>query len=154
MGCDEVRTLELDEKEDPQNDQFGSKKNVCLKKYTGQLDLQSDNNFKDSIISNMEELEDKLRQYIPTKIKKDDSDVPTFNVGDDILTKSVAIDFSKCYLLAIHGVNQVLRVEEENGNYLIYHDNQPASKNKYFALIVKQIGINPNIFYATPKQMI
>ena len=153
MGCDEVKTLEIEDKEHiPKNDDSFGKKNLCIKMYSGQL--QSDNDFVDSVIKNQEELEDKLRSYIPTKIKKDDSDVPVFNTRDDILTKSVNINFNENYLIAINGINRVLRVEEENGNYLIFHDEQPAEKNKYIALIVLQIGPQPEIFYKTPKNMI
>ena len=152
MGCDEIKTLEIEDKEPiPKNDDSFGKKNLCIKMYSGQLQLNHD--FVDSVIKNQEELEDKLRSYIPTKIKKDDSDVPVFNTRDDILTKSVNINFNECYLIAINGVNRVLRVEEENGNYLIIHDDQPAEKNKYIALVVFQIGSQPEIFYKTPKKM-
>ena len=153
MGCDEIKTLEIEDKEPiPKSDDPFGKKNLCLKMYSGQI--QPNNDFVDSVIKNQEELEDKLRSYIPTKIKKDDSDVPVFNTRDDILTKSVNINFNEYYLIAINGVNRVLRVEEENGNYLIFHDEQPAEKNKYIALIVLQIGPQPEIFYKTPKNMI
>ena len=148
MGCDEVRTLEIDEVEE--NGQLSKKKNLCVKMLTGHL--QKDTNFTDSLIRNQEELEENLRSFIPTKIIKDDSNVPTFNIKDDILTKSAIINFSEYYLIAINGVNRVLRVEEENGNYLIIHDNQPGYKNKYIALIVIKIGESPNFFYESPKK--
>ena len=45
-----------------------------------------------------------------------------------------------------------MRVEEENGNYLIVHDNQPGYKNKYIALVVIKIGDSPNFFYESPKK--
>ena len=44
-----------------------------------------------------------------------------------------------------------MRVDEENGNYLIVHDHQSGKKNKYIALIVTQIGENPSLFYDSPK---
>ena len=146
MGCDEVRTQEFYDQ--AQNDNKDPKKrNLCIKMYSGVL--QSDTDFSDTLIKNQNELEDKLRSLIPTKIMKDD--VPTFNTRDDILTKSANINFDNYYVIAINGVNQVLRVDEENGNYLIYHDNQPGNKNKYIALVVSQIGVDPQFFYASPK---
>ena len=151
MGCDQINTLEIEDKEPlPKTDISSGKKNLCIKMYSGHL--QSDNNFEDSVIKSLEELEDKLRSFIPTKIRKDGSDIPTFNTKDDILTKSVKINFNDYYLIAINGVNRVLKVEEENGNYLIYHDNQPGEKDKYVALVVSQIGSDPEIFYDTPKK--
>ena len=114
--------------------------------------LQKDINFTDSLITNQEELEDNLRSFIPTKIIKDDSNIPTFNTKDDILTKSANINFNENFVIAINGVNRVLRVEEENGNYLIVHDNQPGYKNKYIALVVIKIGDSPNFFYESPKK--
>ena len=147
MGCDEVRTLEIED--DPEN-KFSKKKNICVKMLTGFL--QKDINFTDSLITNQEELEDNLRSFIPTKIIKDDSNIPTFNTKDDILTKSANINFNENFVIAINGVNRVLRVEEENGNYLIVHDNQPGYKNKYIALVVIKIGDSPNFFYESPKK--
>ena len=147
MGCDEVRTLEIED--DPEN-KFSKKKNLCVKMLTGFL--QKDINFTDSLITNQEELEDNLRSFIPTKIIKDDSNIPTFNTKDDILTKSANINFNENFVIAINGVNRVFRVEEENGNYLIVHDNQPGYKNKYIALVVIKIGDSPNFFYESPKK--
>ena len=147
MGCDEVRTLEIED--DPENNS-PKKKNLCVKMLTGFL--QKDINFTDSLITNQEELEDNLRSFIPTKIIKDDSNIPTFNTKDDILTKSANINFNKNYVIAINGVNRVLRVEEDNGNYLIIHDNQPGYKNKYIALVVIKIGDSPNFFYESQKK--
>ena len=148
MGCDEVRTIDIEG--DQENNQFSKKKNLCVKMLTGFL--QKDTNFTDSLITNQEELEENLRSLIPTKIIKDDSNVPTFNIKDDILTKSANINFNENYLIAINGVNRVLRVEEENGNYLIIHDNQAGYKNKYIALVVIKIGESPNFFYESPKK--
>ena len=124
MGCDELKTLEIEnEEQNPSNDKFSRKTNLWVKMYT--IYLQTDNNFVDSCIKSQEELEDKLHSYISTKIKKNDSDVPYFNTKDDIWTKYANINFNEYYLLAINGVNRVLRVEEDNGNYLIFHDIQP-----------------------------
>ena len=148
MGCDEIRTLELDNDQD--NIEGNTHKNLCSKILSGLL--QIDSNFHDTIIKNQEELDDKLRYYIPTKIKKDNSDSLSHNLGDLILTKSHQIDFTKNYLIAINGVNEVLRVEEDNGNYLIFHDKKPGYKNKYMALVVERLPINPGFNFATPKK--
>ena len=150
MGCDEVRTLENDPEDEQESNKLGRPKNLCVKIFTGLL--QSDANFTDTLITNQNELDDKLRYYIPTKIKKENSDQLSHNLGDLILTKSHDINFSKYYLIAINGVNQVLRVEEENGNYLIVHDDQPGYKNKYIALVVEKLGPNPSFFYASSKK--
>ena len=154
MGCDEINTLEEYEdnkfEENKEDNQFPRAKNLCVKMFTGVL--QKDINFTDSLIKNHEELDEKLRSFIPTKIIKDNSDTPTFNTRDDILTKSHNINFDQYYLIALNGVNRVIRVEEENGNYLIFHDNQPGYKHKYIALVVTQIGDNPTFFYQSPKK--
>ena len=152
MGCDEINTLELGDNNTPNNyesQENPKKNNLCLKMIEGVL--IEDHDFEDCIIKDQEELEDKLRSYIPTKITDKESNKPILNTKDDILTKSTLIDFSKYYLIAINGVNRVLRVDEENGNYLIVHDHQPAKKNKYIALVVTQIGENPSLFYDSPK---
>ncbi len=148
MGCDEIRTFESENEQD--NNEANIHKNLCSKILSGLL--LSDSNFHDTIIKNQEDLDDKLRSYIPTKIKKDNSDSLSHNLGDLILTKAHQIDFTKNYLIAINGVNRVLRVEEDNGNYLIFHDKQPGYKNKYIALVVERLPINPGFNFASPKQ--
>ena len=96
-------------------------------------------------------MNDKLRSFIPSKIKENNE--YTYNIYDDILTKSEKVNFQDEYIIAINGVNRVLRVEESDGNYLIYHDNQPKEKNSYLAMVVKRIsGFNPGIIYASPKR--
>ena len=149
MGCDEIRTIEMDEEQEKSPIPIKTK-NLCIKMYTGVL--QENMNFTDSLIKNHEELEEKLRSFIPTKIIKDDSNIPKFNTKDEILTKCANIDFNDYFLIAINGVNRVTRVEEENGNYLIFNDNQPGYKNKYIALVVTKIGEKPDFFFDNPKQ--
>ena len=149
MGCDEIKTVEEYE-ENSENNNYPRPKNLCVKMFSGVL--QKDINFTDSLIKNLEELDEKLRSFIPTKIIQDNSDIPTFNIRDDILTKSHNINFNEYYLIALNGVNRVLRVEEENGNYLIIHDNQPGYKLKYIALVVTQIGDDPTFFFHAPKK--
>ena len=145
MGCDEVRTMEIGE--DQNNFQAN---NICRGVITGFL--RNDLNFEESIIYSQQELDDKLRIFIPTKIKKEDSKDTEYNTKDDILTNSVTINFDEECLLALNGINKVFKVEEgADGNYVIFHDNQPGSSYRYVALIVKKLGNNARIVYATPK---
>ena len=152
MGCDEVRTLELEDVEENNGDidDQQKSKSLLIKAYYGRL--QIDIVFEDTLIKTQDELDDKLRCYIPTKIKKPDSDDLTFNTKDDILTKSANIDFNKYYLIALNGINKVLNVEQMDGNYVIYHDNKSGYRNKYVALLVKKIGPNPKFVLASSKK--
>ena len=148
MGCDEIRTL--DPEFDQENDgDYAKSQSICSKIYSGRL--QIDIVFEDTLIKSQEDLDDKLRCYIPTKIKKPDSDDLAFNTKDDILTKSANINFSNNYIIALNGINKVVRVEEMDGNYVIYHDNKPGYRNRYVALVVRKIGPNPKFILATPK---
>ena len=147
MGCDEIKTLELD---DQDNEEFAKPQSLCSKMYTGLL--QIDIVFEDTLIKSQDELDDKLRCYIPTKIKKPDSEGLSFNTKDDLLTKSANIDFNNNYLIALNGINKVLRVEEMDGNYVIYHDNKSGYRNRYVALVVRKIGSNPKFLLASPKK--
>ena len=85
-------------------------------------------------------------------IKKPDSDDLAFNTKDDILTKSADINFNNNYIIALNGINRVVRVEEMDGNYVIYHDNKSGYRNRYVALVVRKIGPNPKFILATPKR--
>ena len=150
MGCDEIRTLELEDVEENNGGINKSKPQSILREaYYGRL--QIDIVFEDTLIKSQDELDDKLRCYIPTKIKKPDSDDLAFNTKDDILTKTAKIDFNSYYLIALNGINKVLNVEEEDGKYVIYHDNKSGYRNKYVALLVRKIGPNPKFVLATPK---
>ena len=149
MGCDEIRTL--DPEFDQENDGDSAKpQSICSKIYSGRL--QIDIVFEDTLIKSQDELDDKLRCYIPTKIKKPDSDDLAFNTKDDILTKSADINFNNNYIIALNGINKVVRVEEMEGNYVIYHDNKSGYRNRYVALVVRKIGPNPKFILATPKR--
>ena len=147
MGCDEVRTMEAESDESSENDGHQS---LLKKIYTGFL--QKDVEFEDCIIKNQEELDDKLRSCIPTKIKKEDTNTLGFNTKDDILTKSAKLDFQKNYLIALNGINKVIKVEENNGNYVIHHDNKPGYKYRYIALVVSRIGFDPKFILDSPKK--
>ena len=148
MGCDEIRTLDPDFDQENDGD-YAKSQSICSKIYSGRL--QIDIVFEDTLIKSQEELDDKLRCYIPTKIKKPDSNDLAFNTKDDILTKSAKIDFNKNYIIALNGINNVEKVDEIEGNYIIFHDNKSGYRNKYVALVVKKIGPNPKFLLATPK---
>ena len=149
MGCDEIRTLDPDFDQENDGD-YAKSQSICSKIYSGSL--QIDIVFEDTLIKSQDELDDKLRCYIPTKIKKPDSDDLAFNTKDDILTKSANINFNNNYIIALNGINKVVRVEEMEGNYVIYHDNKSGYRNRYVALVVRKIGPNPKFILATPKR--
>ena len=152
MGCEQIMTFDAVEdykNQNPQNNNGATSNNLLLRTYRGLL--VPENEFSDTIIKSNEELNDKLRSFIPSKIKENNQ--YTYNIYDDILTKSEKVDFQDEYIIAINGVNKVLRVEECDGKYLIFHDNQPREKNSYLAMVVKRIsGFNPGIIYASPKR--
>ena len=141
MGCDEVRTM-VEEDQNPNN--------LCRAVATGLL--RNDLNFTDTIIYNQQDLDDKLRIFIPTKIQKKDTNTTEYNTKDDILTNSISIDFENQCLIAISGINRVLKVEEtEEGDYVIFHDNQRASPNQYIALVVRKLGRSSKMIFNPPK---
>ena len=148
MGCEQIVTF--DSIEDNENSNSPSQNNnLLIRQYAGLL--SEDNNFSDTIIKSNDELNEKLRSFIPSKIKKDNN--LTYNIYDDILTKSEKVDFQEEYIIAINGVNKVIRVDEMNGKYLIFHDNQPKEKNSYVAIVVKKIsGNKPEFIFASPKR--
>ena len=149
MGCEQILTsedLERFENSLPET----RTENLLLRTYTGLL--SRDKPFTDTLIKSSEELNQKLRDYIPSQIEID-RETYDYNLKDDILTKAAKFNFDEEYIIAINGVNNVLRVEESNGNYMIYHDNQPKERNVYTALVVKRInGINPKFVFASPKR--
>ena len=148
MGCEQIVTF--DSIEDNENSNSPAQNNnLLIRQYTGLL--SKDNTFSDTIIKSNDELNDNLRSFIPSKIKKDNN--YTYNIYDDILTKSEKVNFQDEYIIAINGIHKVLRVEELNGKYLIFHDNQPKEKNSYVAIVVKRIsGFNPEFTLASPKR--
>ena len=149
MGCEETLTFEDTEQFDKAFAQTRPK-NLLIRTYTGILTKEKE--FTDTIIKSNEELNKKLRDYIPSQIDLG-NDRYDYNLSDDILTKSATVNFNEEYIIAINGVNKVLRVEENEGNYIIYHDNQQKEKNSYVDLVVKKIsGDNPKFFFASPKR--
>ena len=124
--------------------------NLCVKQILGMLNEDSD--FKDALITNQFDLETRLRDHIPTYFPDPENpNLPKPNLKDDFITKSVKIDFNKRYIIAINGINKVDKVEEVNGDYMIYHDNKPCRKDKYIALIVKKLDGEPQIKFNEPK---
>ena len=148
MGCENINTIEqVDNSHVPYNPT-----NIIIKQYTGFL--TEDSEFKDTIIKSFDELNDKLRTYIPLKVKKPVGEGEVYNTKDEILTKATnvtSINFENNYILAVTGINKVNRVEEANGNYAVYHDNKPPECKRYIALVVKKIGIDPKIDFYPPK---
>ena len=150
MGCEQIVTFDaLDENKIIHQNNPPEPNNLLIRTYTGLLNSEA--NFTDTLIKTSEELNEKLRTYIPSQIKEGNK--YTYNLNDDILTKSEKVNFENEYIIAINGVNKVDRVEEKDGKYLIFHDNQPKEKNAYIALVVKRISkYNPWFAFATPKR--
>ena len=144
MGCSgDITNLDDDDE---------SQGKLMIERYTGILSPNS--NFVDTLIKSKEELNLKLRRYIPLRIKEENSDELIYNIKDDILTKSVKVDFENQYIIAINGINYVFRVEEENNNYVVYHDNKKREKEFYIAIVVKKIEGAPKIILSPPKRPI
>mgnify|MGYP007056254669 CR=1 FL=1 len=110
MGCEQIMTFdELDDINNNLNNNQNSPppktNNLLIRAYAGVLTPGT--NFSDTIIKSNIELNEKLRNYIPSQIKKDNS--YTYNLEDDILTKSEKVNFQDEYIIAINGVNKVIR---------------------------------------------
>ena len=153
MGCEQVLTFEDIEQSDKNpniSDNTLKTNNLLIRAYTGILSPEA--KFTDTIIKSNGELSEKLSNFIPSQIKTENNQY-TYNLNDDILTKSARVDFDNEYIIAINGINKVIRVEEDNGSYVIFHDNQPKEKNSYIALVVRRIsGFNPRFTFASPKR--
>ena len=73
MGCTgDIINLDDDE----------SQGKLMIERYTGILSPNS--NFVDTLIKSKEELNLKLRRYIPLRIKEENSDELIYNIKDDI----------------------------------------------------------------------
>ena len=125
-------------------------KNLLIKKYKGELTKNS--MFTDTIIKSDNELEDKLRSYIALKVKKENSEELMYNTEDEILTKSIKVDFKRQYIIALNGINDIDKVKKSDNNYIIYHDNQPSTSDEYIAIVVKKIKGEPSFILASPKK--
>ena len=148
MGCDESRTI--DDVQTPQQVQEATTRPLTIeKKMTGLL--EKDLHFQDCLIQSENDLENKIRMFIPTK-KPDENNpeqlVP--NIQDDIVTSSLEVDFDKNYVIAMSAIN-ITNVSEVKGCYLVYHDNQAKSSGTYCAVVVEKLPGNPEIKLASPK---
>ena len=130
-------------KENKENEEI--EENILIEKYSGQLIKGLD--FQNSIIKSNDELIDNLRMFIPPKIQKKQNNSFVFNLNDKILTNSINIDFNEKYLIALKGFNNIEKVQNNNGKYVIYHDNIMNNDDKYIALIVKKIEGNPQMTF-------
>ena len=148
MGCEESRTIE--DVQTPQQVQVATTRPLTIeKKMTGLL--MKDLHFQDCLIQSENDLENKIRMFIPTK-KPDENNpeqlVP--NIQDDIVTSSLKVDFDKNYVIAMSASN-ITNVSEVKGCYLVYHDNQAKSSGTYCAVVVEKLPGNPEIKLASPK---
>ena len=153
MGCDESRTIE-DVKESKISSSIGDKKepNLAEKILTGRIQPYGDKIFTDCIITNQTELEENIIEFIPTKIPDPNgkNDIP--NIHDDLVTNTLQVDFGVHSLIALSGINKVLKVENHNDNYLVYHDGIKGKKNTYIAILVQKIiGGFPALEFNPPK---
>lgn len=142
MGCEESRTIEDIKKQEKGAIAVGNPNspNLAQKMVRGHLEPFGDKKFEDCIIKNEEEFENKIIDFIPTKIpdpNDDNKEIP--NVSDDIVTQSLKVDFSLNDIIALSGFNEILKVENNNGNYLIYHDGKKGNKKTYIAIVVEKI---------------
>ena len=148
MGCEESRTI--DDVQTPQQVQVATTRPLTIeKKMTGLL--EKDLHFQDCLIQSENDLENKIRMFIPTK-KPDENNpeqlVP--NIQDDIVTNSYQVDFDKYCVIAMSAIN-ITNVSEVEGCYLVYHDNQAKSSGTYCAVVVERLPGNPEIKLASPK---
>ena len=148
MGCEESRTIE--DVQTPQQVQVATIRPLTIeKKMTGLL--EKDLHFQDCLIQSENDLENKIRMFIPTK-KPDENNpeqlVP--NIQDDIVTSILKVDFDKNYVIAMSAIN-ITNVSEVKGCYLVYHDNQAKSSGTYCAVVVEKLPGNPEIKLASPK---
>ena len=133
-------TEEVKEKEKISSIGNPNEPNLAEKIVSGIVQPFGDKTFKDCIINNETEFEDKIVDFIPTKIpdpENDDNEIP--NINDDIVTQSLKVDFSLNDIIALSGFNEILKVENNNGNYLIYHDGKKGNKKTYIAIVVEKI---------------
>ena len=140
----------IDDVQTPQQVQEATTRPLTIeKKMTGLL--EKDSHFQDCLIQSENDLENKIRMFIPTK-KPDENNpeqlVP--NIQDDIVTSSLKVDFNKNYVISISAIN-ITNVSEVKGCYLVYHDNQAKSSGTYCAVVVERLPGNPEIKLASPK---
>ena len=141
MGCTEVSAIEeVKGKEKISTIGNPNEANLAEKIVSGIVQPFGDKTFKDCIISNESEFEDKIVDFIPTKIpdpENDDNEIP--NINDDIVTQSLKVDFNINCIIALSGIHKVLKVERHNDNYLVYHDGQKGKKILILLLLFKKL---------------
>ena len=139
MGCENSKTIEIKENKSLysiREKMDETKPNLIKKILKGYLQ----GNVKDCLITNKEQLEDYLVSFIPTKIRKEDNEFELIhNINDDILTQSIEINFEDEYIIALSGLNEILKVEEYNGNYLVFYDKE-GDITKYIAIFVSKLN--------------
>ena len=158
MGCQNPKTIEDDNEAINENN---TKKNtikeddlkeekleeqILIETYSGLLIHGL--NFQNCLIKSQDELINNLRMYIPPKIENKQKKSSVFNLNDKILSNSININFNKNYIIALTGINKIDNVKINNGNYIIYHDGEENSEDRYIALIVKKIEGNPQIIFS------
>lgn len=152
MGCEESRTIGDEPKREPKCEQGTQQKegeNLIVRTLTGLLEKNL--NFQDCLIESESDLENKIRMYIPTT-RPDENNPNKFapNIQDDIVTKSLELNYSEFSIIAMSGVN-INYVSNVNGNYLVRHDGVSKSSGSYCAVVVKRIPGNPQMMLASPK---
>lgn len=158
MGCEESRTI--DDGNPRENDvdfirEGEHRRNNgidILTKYEGIL--VSSENFQDTIIYSDQELEEKVRAFIATKIPdKDNPNNLEPNILDDILTRSYKIDFTTHVVIAVNGV-KITRIQTKAGNYVLHHQGQTGSSTNYYAYVVKRLPSKPILIFEPQKPML
>ena len=107
MGCEESRTTGDEPKREPKCEQGTQQKegeNLIVRTLTGLLEKNL--NFQDCLIESESDLENKIRMYIPTT-RPDENNPNKFapNIQDDIVTKSLELNYSEFSIIAMSGVN-------------------------------------------------
>lgn len=150
MGCEESRAIQEVQGEGQQvNKTSNGPDNLVIQVIEGILDTSLP--FSDCLITSNDELTKNVKDFISTrKPKKDNPKETEPNINDELVTDSIAIDFSQNHVIALNAV-KVVKVNNIEGNYIIFHNGQPGSVGVYTALVVKRIKGSPKIMYATPK---
>lgn len=95
------------------------------------------NDFEDCLISNEEELQNQVKYYIQTYIKKNEKEIEK-NLDDGILTHTFCPDFTTECMIVVNGMH-VKRIEHINGTFCLFYENIPKSKHYYEAFILNKI---------------
>lgn len=120
--------------------------NDIIKKRTeGVLDREFDE-FKDCIITNEQDFQNKIKLFIPTYIGEKER-----NMKDEILTHTFQANFSNEHIIAINGIH-VKKIEIQGNSFCIFHDSIAKSNYYYEAFIIdSREGINDLTYFPSPK---